>query len=298
MAKKERLKCFVIMPFSKSSDTHTDEYWNKHYADFLKPLIESSNVFKAARSEALRGDILRQIVTDLVTAPLVVANLTDANPNVYWELGVRQSFKHSTITIAEHDTKLPFDLTTKGTLFYDTSDYIKMEEFKKQFIKAIVDCHENPEFPDSYVLETIGGRGTLYQIIMQDESIRRLDALIAETQSNQNSWKHIIKICKDNIKARGSSKKEGLGYATEILRHCCVDLLISTRYLNAPIDFYEAAEYYLDEMMRINERLPHWPARAATIEHWLNDRMGGMSETISEFESLVKEQKETIGVIQ
>jgi hypothetical protein len=297
MVKNERRKCFVIMPFSKTTDLHTDEYWNKHYINFLKPLIESSHIFKAVRSEALRGDILRQIITDLITTPLVVADLTDANPNVYWELGVRQSFKHSTITIAEHDTKLPFDLTTKGTIFYDTSYYIKMEEFKKQFIKAVVDCHENPESPDSYVLESIGGRGTLYQIIMRDESLRRLDAIIAETQSNQDSWKHISEVCENNIKNRAGSKKGDLRYATEILRHCCVDLLISTRYISATPDFYEAAEYYSNEMMRVNERLPHWPDNTR-IEKWLNNRTAEMSETISKFESFLKQQKEAIEVIQ
>jgi hypothetical protein len=298
MAKTERLKCFVIMPFSKSSETHTDEYWDDHYKDFLKPLIESSNVFKAVRSEALRGDILRQIITDLITAPLVIADLTDANPNVYWELGVRQSFKHSTITIAQHGTKLPFDLTTKGTLFYYPSDYIKMERFKKQFLKAIADCHDNPEFPDSYVLETIGGRGTLYQLLMRDESLRRLDALIAETQYNKNSWKTITQACERNIKIIEGSMKGDKSYRTEILRHCCIDLLISNRYLSATPDFYETAERYLDRVMEVNERLPHWPTRGETISKWLNMRASTMSETISKFESLVTEQKEMIGVIQ
>lgn len=297
MARPKRRKCFVIMPFSKSSDIHTDEHWDKHYTNFLRPLIESGRVFKAVRSEALRGDILRQIVTDLVTAPLVIADLTDANPNVYWELGVRQSFKHSTITIAEQNTKLPFDLTTKGTLFYDTGDYIKMEEFKKQFVKAIADCHDNPESPDSYVLESISGRGTLYQIIMRDESLRRLDALIAEARANQSSWKHIGKVCNDNIKYRKDSKKDKLRYATEILRHCCVDLLISTRYLSATPDFYEAAEDYSNEMMRVNERLPHWPANPS-IEPWLKDRDASMSATIGRFESDLKRQQEAIEAIQ
>ncbi len=296
--KAERLKCFVIMPFSKSSEIHTDEYWDDHYEDFLKPLIESSSVFKAVRAEALRGDILRQIITDLVTAPLVIANLTDANPNVYWELGVRQSFKHSTITIAEHDTKLPFDLTTKGTLFYDTSDYIKMEGFKKQFVKAMADCHENPEFPDSYVLETIGGRGTLYQILMRDESLRRLDALIAETQYNRDLWKKIIRNCDKNIKIREGSVHGNMEYRTEILRHCCVDLLISHRYLNTTPDFYDKAESYLDKVIATNERLPQWPARGAEVDKWLNGRASIVTKNISEFESLVEQQKETIGVIQ
>ena len=172
-----------------------------------------------------------------------------------------------------------------------------MERFKKQFLKAIADCHKNPEFPDSYVLETIGGRGTLYQILMRDESLRRLDAIIAETQSNQNSWKHISEVCGNNIKNREGSKKGGLRYATEILRHCCVDLLISTRYLSAMPDFYEAAEHYSNELMRVNERLPHWPDNTV-IEKWLNNRTAEMSETISKFESLLKQQKEAIEVIQ
>jgi len=296
--KTERFKCFVIMPFTKSSDIHTEEYWNKHYTDFLEPLIESSHVFKSERSEALHGDIIHQIITDLVTAPLVVADLTDANSNVYWELGVRQSFKHGTITIAEYGTKRPFDLSTKGTLYYYPSDYIKMEKFKRKFLKAIVDCHENPEFPDSHVLEAIGGRGTLYQILMRDESLRRLDALIAETHSNQDAWGYIVQNCKQNIKKRKGSMKGEPSYATYILRHCCIDLLISTRYLSATPNFYETAEYYLDLVMRINERLPHWPARAEKIEKWLAQRASEMSKTTSEFGSLVKQHKETIGVIK
>jgi len=38
--------------------------------------------------------------------------LTDYNPNVFWELGVRQSFKHNTITIAEEGVILPFDVSS------------------------------------------------------------------------------------------------------------------------------------------------------------------------------------------
>lgn len=298
MVKTERLKCFVIMPFSKSSDTHTDDYWNKHYADFLEPLIESSNVFKAERSEALRGDILRQIITDLMTAPLVVADLTDANPNVYWELGVRQSFKHGTITIAQYDSNLPFDLTTKGTLPYYPNNYIKMERFKRQFLKAITDCHENPEFPDSHVLETIGGRGTLYQILMRDESLRRVDALLSEIKENKETWEKITKICNENVKQRSASPKGKISYSTDILIHCCIDLLVSTRYLSATPEFYRWAEIYLGWVMSINERLPHWPARPETIEDWLQADVQKVTKVVGRFESLVKEQKEAVGVIQ
>jgi hypothetical protein len=298
MAKTKRHRCFVIMPFSKSSGIHTDDYWNKHYTDFLEPLIESSNAFKAVRSEALHGDILRQIITDLVTAPLVVADLTDANPNVYWELGVRQSFKHSTITIAEHGTKRPFDLSTKGTLPYYPNDHIKMEKFKKQFLEAIADCRDNPESPDSHVLETIGGRGTLYQILMRDESLRRLDALIAETDRNRRSWGLIIAACKENPEKRKNSRQGDVSYPTQILRRCCIDLLISTRYISTGPDFYKKAETYSNKLLAVNARLPHWPDRHDPIERWLKEEDSMISKAISEFGSQLKREKEAVSVVQ
>jgi len=86
--------CFVITPFSKTTDEHTKRYWTEHFKSFLKPLIDENPDLEARRSKPLRGDILREIITDLVVSRVVVADLTDHNPNVYWELGVRQSFKH------------------------------------------------------------------------------------------------------------------------------------------------------------------------------------------------------------
>jgi hypothetical protein len=104
-------KCFVIMPFSETKPPHTTEYWTRHYISYLKPLIESVEGLETFRSEPLRGNIASQIITDLISADIVVADLTDHNPNVLWELGVRQSYKHCTITIAEVGTKIPFHFT-------------------------------------------------------------------------------------------------------------------------------------------------------------------------------------------
>ncbi len=37
---EKKLKCFVIMPFSQSSNGHTEQYWTSHFHNFLKPEIE------------------------------------------------------------------------------------------------------------------------------------------------------------------------------------------------------------------------------------------------------------------
>ena len=149
------------MPFSKTKEHHTEDYWTRHFNLYLKPLIEKSGEFEAFRSEPLRGNIANQIITDLVNSDIVVCDLTDHNPNVLWELGVRQSFKHGNITIAEAGTQIPFDFNHKAVLFYN-GEHLDNELFYQAFSAALADCIQHPEGPDSPVLEALGGRGTLY----------------------------------------------------------------------------------------------------------------------------------------
>ena len=130
---EKKNKCFVIMPFSKSSESHTEEYWTSHFENFLKLEIEKIPNLEVHRSAELRSDIIKEIIKDLYLSDFVIADLTDHNPNVFWELGVRQSLKYGTITIAEDGTDLPFDISTKGTLFYYPGDSKKKYEIFTKF---------------------------------------------------------------------------------------------------------------------------------------------------------------------
>lgn len=295
METEVKKKCFVIMPFSKTSEKHTENYWTQHYNTFLKPLIELGHPLVAERSSPLRGDILRQIITDLVTAPIAVADLTDANPNVYWELGVRQSFKHGTITIAEYGTALPFDLGGKGSLFYYPNNHIKLQEFNNKFRTAIEDCIKNPNSPDSHVLETISGRGTLYQILARNESIRKLEALDSEIQHNEAVSKEIVSVCNENIEKREKVRKEGkveeqaeIRYSTSRCRISSAEVLITSRYIDADKTFYETAEHYMDYLIAINDQLSAWESSPKSTEQWLLGRQKDINSQVGKFKPLVK----------
>ena len=162
--KQPKKRCFVIMPFSETTPEHTEAYWTEHFEVFLKPLIEEHPELGVHRSEPIRTDIVKQIISDLLTCDVVVADLTDYNPNVFWELGIRQSFKSGTITIAQNNTRLPFDIDKKGTQFYYPNNHTKMEHFRKNFKEAIMDCLDHPEKCDSPILESVTGRGTIFQM--------------------------------------------------------------------------------------------------------------------------------------
>ena len=74
MLGSNRLDCFVIMPFSSTKSEHTEDYWSNHYQNFLKPAIQQSGLYEVHRSKARTGDILRQIIRDLVFSTLAVAD--------------------------------------------------------------------------------------------------------------------------------------------------------------------------------------------------------------------------------
>jgi len=232
------------MPFSKTSETHTEDYWTKHFETFLKFIIDPIPNIKAYRSEPLRGDILKQIIRELITAEVVIADITDYNPNVFWELGVRQSFKQCTITIAEKDTVLPFDISSKSTLFYAPKDHLKNASFTKKLKNAINDCLKNPDKLDSYILETISGRGSLYEIIRGEENLRRLDALNSEIKFNIEIFNEVHKILE--------ADKD---IPTQRFRTSAIKLFITNRYVNLSKEEYKDLEIYHDQLRELNGQL-------------------------------------------
>jgi hypothetical protein len=185
----------------------------------------------------LTGDILKQIINDLIVSELVLADLTDANANVYWELGVRQSFRNGTITIAEEGTKLPFDLSRKGTHFYYPEGDSRNNEFVEDLQEAINKVSSNQCGPDSEILESISGRGTLFEIVHRDEAIRRVNGLIEETIENKNFLNTMIEALNKQVKVP-------LGYSS--FQYSSLELLMTQRYLEEDPELYsEVRHLYL-----------------------------------------------------
>jgi hypothetical protein len=96
-------------------------YWDNFFSDFIKPAVEKLG-YACSRSSADPGNIMKAIVKELLNSDVVLAVLTDYNPNVWYELGTRHSLKHGTIMMLENGQKIPFDLKPYGVIFYDDDD--------------------------------------------------------------------------------------------------------------------------------------------------------------------------------
>jgi hypothetical protein len=102
------------MPFGTKPDGNGGNIdFDAVYKEILKPAIE------AAGLEALRADeeqaggfIHKPMYERLILCPYVVADLTTANANVFYELGLRHAVRpYSTILCFAQNTRLPFDVT-------------------------------------------------------------------------------------------------------------------------------------------------------------------------------------------
>lgn len=104
--------CFVLMPF--------DEDFQEVYDYAIKPAAESLG-FICDRADHALGPraIIRTIIEGMFSADVLVADVTDSNPNVFYELGVAHTIGNKTIVICKKtEEELPFDLASYRVIFY------------------------------------------------------------------------------------------------------------------------------------------------------------------------------------
>ena len=96
-----KLHAFVAMPFGvKTGPDGQPIDFNRVYVELLKPALEAAglDVFRADE-EQQAGDIRTDMFQELLIADLVLADLTLANPNVWYELGVRHALRARGVVI-------------------------------------------------------------------------------------------------------------------------------------------------------------------------------------------------------
>jgi hypothetical protein len=120
-ADQERL-CFVIAPIGEE-----DSETRRRSDQVLKHVIALAA--KECGYTALRADkisepglITPQIIQHLVEDPLVIADLTDWNPNVFYELAVRHAVRKPVVQIIQAGQRIPFDVAGTRTIELDHRD--------------------------------------------------------------------------------------------------------------------------------------------------------------------------------
>ena len=117
--------CYVIMPYG-GDDPALQSKFEGIFRSIISTAAREAGFTDAQiiredhRGEA--GSIIKNIVNHLATSSIIIADLTNSNANVHYELGIAHAFhKSSTVLICEKGSKVAFDLQSLNVIQYSTN---------------------------------------------------------------------------------------------------------------------------------------------------------------------------------
>lgn len=115
--------CFVAMPFGAKRDPtgRPDIDFDRIYTEAIEPAIRDAELEPLrADGERTGGIIHKAMFERLLLCEFAVADLTTANANVLYELGVRHATRpQTTLAIFAKHSPLPFDVNLMRSLPYE-----------------------------------------------------------------------------------------------------------------------------------------------------------------------------------
>lgn len=141
-------RCFIITPIGDDSDPI-----RRHIEGIIdaaiRPALCDKYELVVAHKISEPGSITKQIIKEIYSDKLAIANLTNKNPNVMYELAFRHSLGKPVIMIAEKGTPLPSDIIMERTIFYQ-NDAQGVLELKDNIIAAEAKIDFNKESSPIY----------------------------------------------------------------------------------------------------------------------------------------------------
>ena len=141
--------CFIISPIGEM-DSDIRKRSDQVLKHIIGPAVEQCN-YETIRADLISepGLITTQIIQHIIEDPLVVADLSGKNPNVYYELALRHAIKRPLIQLISKGEPLPFDVAGMRTIIIDHHDLDNVEESKKEIIRQAKALEANPDIVDT-----------------------------------------------------------------------------------------------------------------------------------------------------
>lgn len=288
--------CFIIMPFGKKSDANGNIIdFDYIYNSFIRVVIEKAGLSPIRADEEMIGGIIHKPMYErLILCDYAIADLTTANANVFYELGIRYTAKpFTTFSIFEDSTKIPFDLVDVRCFPYKLEDNkIKDLDEKIQKLVAYINGIKGKKETDSPVYQLLDGISFRHNL-----SHEKVELLRSQTEFNASIRKELDEVIQSalsneekTIAINAIEKK--LGSKDEWQTGVSIDMLLA----------YRSVEGYTN-MVRFIQALPDFLEKTTLIQEQYGfalNRAGKKEEAIKILQKLIDENgpsSETCGIL-
>jgi hypothetical protein len=274
--------CFVLMPFGRKMDaagrvTNFDSVYEK----IIAPAVSQAGLEPIrADEEKIGGTIHKPMFERLMLCHYAVADITGANPNVFYELGIRHAMRpRSTVIVFAEGTVLPFDIALVRGISYKTDgagEPVGVEATLAAIASQLTSARGNP-LDDSPIFQLV-------------EGVPRWDIDHSKTDIFRKSVDYSKKY-KDRLRAavregtdavQKVAAEPGLANLLEVESGVVVDLFLSLRDVKAHramIELYHRMPLPLQRAKMMREQLGF----ALNRDGRFADAEKVLSEVIGEF---------------
>ena len=141
---KEKGVRFIIAPIGPPGSDDRDRS-DKVLKYIVTPAAGACG-YKTIRADQISspGIITLQIIQHLRDDPLVIADLTGRNPNVFYELAIRHILGKPILQIIQVGETIPFDISQIRTIEFDHHDLESAERCREELIRQIRSIQNDP----------------------------------------------------------------------------------------------------------------------------------------------------------
>ncbi len=130
--------CFVMMPFGS--------WFDRYYQEIYVPAIRDAG-FEPVRADELfhTGSVVEQVWEQIEKATVLLADLTDKNANVFYELGLAHAARKPVVFTSGKLEDVPFDLRHLRVIIYDVREPTWAEKLRRSISEYLKNAKAEPE---------------------------------------------------------------------------------------------------------------------------------------------------------
>lgn len=146
----ETKRCFLIAPMGEDgSDTRRRSDQMLRY--IIDPILQELGYTHATRPDHLGkpGLIVPAVIERVMEDPLVIADLSDRDPIVYYLLAIRHMTRKPIVKMIDAGQPSPFDVAQSRTIRVDTKDLDSVEFCRRELRQQIRIAEKKPQDLDN-----------------------------------------------------------------------------------------------------------------------------------------------------
>lgn len=218
--------CFVAMPFGRKTDaTGAPIEFDAVYEGIIEPAVEQAGLQPIRADEERVGGIIHKPMFErLLLCEYAVADLTTANANVFYELGIRHAYRPwSTVLLFAEGSRLPFDVSPSRGLPYRlgaTGAPTAAEDDRAALRRALVEARGRAT--DSPLFQLLDG--------LEAPALDRISTDVFRERTDQTrAWKQWIATAREAGVEALHAVEQRLGPLGDVEAGVLVELLLAYR---------------------------------------------------------------------